>query len=67
MALDYTYGEIKCMYKSVKKNKLIGKYMDALALHNGYPTVHWEDNTIYISSVEYKVVTHIVKHIGIPL
>ena len=35
-------------------------------LHTGAPTVHWEDNTIFISVVEAKIVTPIVKHIDIP-
>ena len=37
--------------------------MEALALHTGAPTVHWEDNTSCISVVEAKIVTPIVKHI----
>ena len=39
--------------------------MEALALHTGAPTVHWEDNTSCIYVVEAKIVTPIVKHIGI--
>ena len=53
------------MYKSVKKPKVIRKYMEALALHTGAPTVHWEDNTSFISFVEAKIVTHRVKRIDI--
>ena len=41
--------------------------MEALALHIGAPTIHWEDNTSYISVVEAKIVTPIVKHIDIPV
>ena len=39
--------------------------MEALALHTGEPTVHWEDDTNFISVAEAKIVTHIVKHIVI--
>ena len=39
--------------------------MEALALHTGAPTVHWEYNTSYISVVESKRVTTRVKHIDI--
>ena len=39
--------------------------MEALALHTGAPTVHWEDNTSFISLVEAKRVTPRVKHIDI--
>ena len=53
------------MYKAVKKTKVIRRYMEALALHTGAPTVHWEDNTSCISVVEAKRVTHRVKHIDI--
>ena len=38
---DSIYGEIICMQKSVKKNKVIWRYLETLALHNGAPTVHW--------------------------
>ena len=55
------------MYKAVKKNKVIRRYMEALALHTGAPTVHWEDNTTFISVVEAKNVTPRVKHIDIPV
>ena len=41
--------------------------MEALALHTGTPTVHWEENTSCISFVEAKIVTPIVKHIEIPV
>ena len=41
--------------------------MNSLALHTGAPTVHWEDNTNFISVDEYKRVTPIVKHIDIPV
>ena len=39
--------------------------MEALALHTGAPTVHWEDNTTCISVFEAKRVTPIFKHIDI--
>ena len=39
--------------------------MEALALHTGAPTVHWEDNISFISVVESKRVTPIFKHIYI--
>ena len=55
------------MYKAVKKNKVIRRYMEALSLHTGAHTVHWEDNKSCISVVKYKIVTHIVKHIDIPV
>ena len=55
------------MYKAVKKNKVIRRYMEALALHTGATTVHWEDNTSCISVVEAKRVTPRVKHIDIPI
>ena len=45
MASDSTDGEIRCMYKSVKKIQVIRRYMEDLALYTGAPTVHWEDNT----------------------
>ena len=53
------------MYKSVKKTK--ARYMESLAIHNSAPTVHWEDNTVFIYAVEAKTVTPIVKHIDIPV
>ena len=65
IASDSTDGEIRCMYKAVKKTKVIRRYMEALALYTGAHTVHWEDNTSFISVVEAKRVTPIVKHIGI--
>ena len=39
--------------------------MEALSLHTGAPTVHWEYNTSSISDVESKIVTPRVKHIEI--
>ena len=41
--------------------------METLTLHTGAPTVHYEDNTCFISVVEAKRVTPIVKHIAIPV
>ena len=55
------------MYKAVKKIKVIRRYMEALALHTGAPTVDWEDNTSCISFVESKKVTPRVKHMDIPV
>ena len=40
IASDSTDGEIRCMYKAAKKTKVIRRYMKALALHTGAPTVH---------------------------
>ena len=39
--------------------------MEALAIHTGEPTVHWEYNTSRIYAVEAKIVTPRVKHIEI--
>ena len=39
--------------------------MEALALHTGAPTLHWEDNTSYNSAVESKIFTPMVKHVEI--
>ena len=55
------------MYKAVNETKVIQRYMEALALYTGAPTVHWEDNTSCISFVEAKIVTPRVKHIDIPI
>ena len=41
--------------------------MEALALHTGAHTVHWEDNIGCISVVEAIIVTPRVKHIDIPV
>ena len=41
--------------------------MEALALHTGALTVHWEDNTSHVSVVEVKIVTNRVKHIDSPV
>ena len=67
IASDSTDGEIICMYKSVKKQIVIWRYMEALAIQTGAPIVHWEDNTSSISVVESKIVTPIFKHINIPV
>ena len=55
------------MYKAAKKNNEIQYYIEALALHTGAPTVHWENNTSCISVVEVKIVTPRVKHVDIPV
>ena len=41
--------------------------MEALELHTGAPTEHWEYNTSFIYVVEAKRVTPIVKYINIPV
>ena len=53
------------MYKAVKKTMVIQRYMEALALHTGAPTVHWEDSIGCIYVFEAKIVTPRVKHIEI--
>ena len=40
-ASDYTDVEIRCMYGVVNKAKDFRRYMEALELHTGAPTVHW--------------------------
>ena len=67
IASNSTTGEIRYMYKSVKKTKVIQKYKEALALYKFAPRVNWEDNTSCISVVEAKRVTTRVKHIDIPI
>ena len=57
IASDSNDGEIRCMYKSVKKTKVIRRYMEALSLHTSAPTSHWEDNKVCISVVEAKIFT----------
>ena len=42
IASDSTDEETRCMYKYVKKTKVIRRYMEYLALHTGTPTLHWE-------------------------
>ena len=67
IASDSTDGESICIYKAVKKTKVIRRYMEALALYTGAHTVHFEDNTRFISVVEAKRVTPRVKNIDIPV
>ena len=55
------------MYKAVRKTKSVRRYIEALSLHTGAPTLHWEYNTSCIYVVEAKIVNLRVKHIGIPL
>ena len=55
------------MYKSINKTKVIRRYMEALAIHTGAPTVNWEDNRSCICVIEAKIVTTRVKHIDIPV
>ena len=64
---DSTDGEIRCMYKSVRKTKVIRRYMEALEIHTGVPTVYCEDNASFIYVVEAQRVTPRVKHIDIPV
>ena len=45
------------MYKAFNKTNFILRYMEALSLHTGAPTLHWEDNTSFNSVVEAKIVT----------
>ena len=49
------------MYKPVKRTEAIWRYMEALELHTGAPTVHWGDNTSCIYVVEAKSFTPRVK------
>ena len=65
VASEYTDGEIRCMYKSVKKTKEIWFCMGALEPHTGSPTLNWEDNTSCIYFIEGKIVTPRVKQINI--
>ena len=51
--------------KAVNKTKFKHRYMEALALHTGALTVHWEYNTSCISVVEDKIVAPRIKHIDI--
>ena len=55
------------MYNDVKKTKAVHRYIESLVIHNGAPTVHWEDNTGCISVVEAGIFTPRVKHIDIPV
>ena len=55
------------MYKAVNKTKEIWSYTEALELHTGAPTVHWEYNKSCISVIEDKIVTPRVKYIDIPI
>ena len=55
------------MHKYLKIAQVIQRYMEALALHTGALTVHWEDNTSCIYVFEAKIVTPRVKHIDIPV
>ena len=62
---DSTDVETICIYKVVKKNKAMWRYIEALEFHNGAPKVHWSENTGWIFFVEYKRVTPRVKNIAI--
>ena len=55
------------MQNAVNKTKVIRRYMEALALHTGAPTILWEDNTSCISVVEARIVTPRIKQIEIPI
>ena len=39
IASDSTDGEIRCMYKAIKKTKVIKRYTEALSLYTGTPAV----------------------------
>ena len=41
--------------------------MEAISLHTDAPKLHWEDNKSFISIIEAKMFTTIVKHIEIPV
>ena len=41
--------------------------MEALSLHTGAHTVHWEYNTSCISAVKAQIITPIIKHVDIPV
>ena len=55
---ESTAVEIGCMYKAVEIIKVISRYMEYLALHNGVPTVHWEENISCVYVVEAKIFTY---------
>ena len=57
-AYGSTDGEIICMHKAVKEVKAIWRYMEALSLHAGATTLHWEDNTSCIYVIKAKIVNH---------
>ena len=67
IASESTDGEIRWMYKAVKKTKVIQRYMEALALQTGATEVHLEETTLCISIVEAEIVTPGVKKIDIPV
>ena len=54
---NYTDGEIRYMYKAVKKTNAICRYMESLAFHTGATPVHWEDRTSCIYVVYDKKLT----------
>ena len=55
------------MHVQIPREKIIRRYMEALALHTVAPTVHWEDNKNIISVFEAKIITPRVKHVYIPV
>ena len=67
VASESTDGEIRCIYKYVKKTMAIRIFIEELALHTGAPTVNLEDNTSCISIVEAKMGTSGVTYIYIPV
>ena len=67
LAFDSADGEIRCLYESVNNTKYFQYHMESLFLHTVSPTVHWEDNTSFISLVKSNIVTPIIKHINIPV
>ena len=57
MSSDSTDVELRYMYKYANKTKSVQRYTEDLALRTSSPTVHYEDNTHFISVVEAKIVT----------
>ena len=53
------------MYKDANETKSNRRYKEALSLHTGAPTVHWQDRKSYVTVVEAKIVTTISKQIDI--
>ena len=61
----YKKSEVRCMYKDVNDAKNIRLYIGSLEIHIGYPTVHYEDNQIWIDNVKYDQIKTIVESIDI--
>ena len=54
VASESDYVEMRLMYKYVNKTKEIWRYMEALSLHTGSPTVNLVDDTRCIYVVKTK-------------